>query len=322
MVIQFFSVCYLSVIICQILFLRYALNHKAKGNRFFIGVQLVSIFIVLLAGLNMLFLHFGETGFLLSKISFSGFAALFMIEVGIFTKIKITSFADKSKYTSLVIFIVSIVVAISCSMSFINVSTEIFFNYEIVPIRPFYKVLSNQTAEAEHMIVFTPGKLWNSYAFFWFILVFIYALLDFMRIVMRSVINSIHEVMIIFIFVFEFVFFIKFINNPSYLCFELSLFCILLPFMYYYFVFEDKPWIIKRSLRSKLYRYNSAFCVIFNADDLLVDYNESAKKFFGFSNKDILRISLGEFISDYVPLGNVPYDSFSVDQILIKGKKI
>lgn len=319
MVIQFFATFYVLVLLSQALFLRHGLTHKAKGDGVFVSIQLISMFIIVLAGLNMLFLHFGETGFLFSKICLSGFAALFIIEIGVFAKIKVNNFAGKSHYTKLAVFIVSIIVAISCSISFINVSNEQFFEYIIVPIRPFYNVISN-SPEGERIVVFKPGELWDIYAFCWFALVFIYALLDFMRIVMRSIINSIHELIIVLVFVFQFVFFIKFIDNPSYLCFELSFFCYILPYCYYMLVYEDKPWFIRKTLRSILFKQTAAYCVVFNADDLLVDFNESAKRFFGFDSKDVFHLTMEKFISDYVPIGNVPYDSFSVDQILVKGK--
>ena len=188
MVIQFFATFYVLVLLSQALFLRHGMTHKAKGDGVFVSIQLVSMAIILLAGLNMLFMHFGETGFLFSKICLSAFSALFIIQVGIFTKVKVNNFAGKSHYTKLAVFVVSIIVTISCSISFINVSNEQFFKYIVVTIRPFYNVISN-IPDGERIVVFEPGELWDIYAFCWFSLVFVYALLDFMRIVMRSIIN-------------------------------------------------------------------------------------------------------------------------------------
>ena len=72
-----------------------------------------------------------------------------------------------------------------------------------------------------------------------------------------------------------------------------------------------RPLFIKKSMRSKLYEESNDIFIIFNADDLLTDFNNSARIFFGFTKKDIYNLSLQNFIKDYVPLGNVPSDSFS-----------
>ncbi|MBQ0003902.1 MAG: GGDEF domain-containing protein, partial [Treponema sp.] len=92
------------------------------------------------------------------------------------------------------------------------------------------------------------------------------------------------------------------------------------PIFYFILIYRDKPVFVKKGLRSSLFDRSSDICVIFNADDLLVDFNESAKQFFAFTNNDIFKLSIKKFISEYVPLGSVPSDSFSVEQIYVKGK--
>ncbi|MBQ0002474.1 MAG: hypothetical protein KBT21_02940, partial [Treponema sp.] len=188
--------------------MRNALKKGARGDKNFIAIQLLSIGIILSYVLNVFFLSFGEKGFLLSKIMLSTFATLFMIQLGVFTKVKIDNFSQKTKYTKLVIFIVSLIVFTACSISYLNISSEIFFTYKITKVLPVPFNLGNIT-------VFVPGQFWMSYAFFWMAIVFIYGLLNITRIVMRSLINSIHELFINIIFIIEFIFFILFINKQE-----------------------------------------------------------------------------------------------------------
>lgn len=304
---------FLVLIALQFLFLRNGLRKGARGDKNFVTIQLISICIVISYGLNILFLHFGEKGLMLSKTMLSIFGSLFMIELGVFTKVKIENFAQKTKYTNLVVFIVSLIVTFACSISFFNIQSELFFSYDVTKWLPF-------SAFGENIVVFVPGDFWMTYAFFWCALVFIYGLLDITRIVMRSLINSIHEVIIIVIFIIEFILFITFVKKPEIFCFQLGVFTVLLPIFYFCLMYRDKPLFIKRSLRSSLFDQTKEMYVIFNADDLLVDFNGTAKEFFGFTNNDVLRLNIKKFISDYVPLGSVPSDSFSIEQIYVKGK--
>lgn len=304
---------FLVLIALQFLFLRNGLRKGARGDKNFVVIQLISIGIVISYGINILFLHFGEKGLWLSKMMLSIFGSLFMIELGVFTKVKIENFAQKTKYTNLVVFIVSLIVTFACSISFFNIQSELFFSYEVTKWLPF-------SAFSENIVVFVPGDLWMTYAFFWCALVFIYGLLDITRIVMRSLINSIHEVIIIVVFIIESILFITFVKKPEIFCFQLGVFTVLLPIFYFCLMYRDKPLFIKRSLRSSLFDQTNEMYVIFNADDLLVDFNGTAKEFFGFTNNDVLKLNIKKFISDYVPLGSVPSDSFSIEQIYVKGK--
>lgn len=304
---------FLLLIAAQFLFLRNALRKGARGDKNFIAIQILSILLVISYGLNIFFLHFGDKGICLSKIMLSSFGSVFMIQLGVFTKVKVENFSQKTKYTKLVIFIVSLIVLIACSISFLNIKSELFFSYEIVKVLPV-------NLNLENIIVFVPADFWMTYAFFWCALVFVYGLLDFTRIVMRSLINSVHEVIIIIIFILEFVIFILFIKKPEIFCAQLTLFSILLPIFYFILIYRDKPIFVKRSLRSNLFDQTNEMFVVFNADDLLVDFNGSAKDFFGFTNNDILKLSIQKFISEYIPLGSVTSDSLSVEQIYVKGK--
>lgn len=304
---------FLLLIAAQFLFLRNALRKGARGDVDFIIIQILAIGVVISYCLNVLFLCFGNKGIEASKAMLSLFASLCMIQLGVFTKVKIENFSQKSKYTNLVIFIVSIIVAIACSISFLNIKSELFFTYIVKNILP-------EADDFLHIMVFSPGPFWMTYGFFWCALVFIYGFLDFTRIVMRSVINSVHEIIIIVIFIIEFVLFLVFINKPEVFCFQLAIFSLLLPIFYFCLIYRDKPFFVKRSFRSNLFDQSNDFCVIFNADDLLVDYNEAARKFFGFTKDDVLKFTITKFISDYVPIGSVTSDSLSIEQIYVKGK--
>lgn len=304
---------FLLLIAAQFLFLRNALRKGARGDRNFISIQILAIGVVISYCLNVFFLCFGEKFVETSKLMLSIYASLFMIQLGVFTKVKIENFAKRSKYTNLVIFIVSIIVAIACSISFLNIKSEMFFSYLVKDIIPN----SNNFLK---IVVFAPGSFWMTYAFFWCALVFVYGLLDFTRIVMRSVINSVHEIIIIVIFIIEFTLFILLLNKPEIFCLQLTVFSLLLPIFYFCLIYRDKPIFVKRSFRSNLFDKSNDFCVIFNADDLLVDYNEAAGQFFGFTKDDVLKFSINKFISDCVPIGSVTSDSLSVEQIYVKGK--
>lgn len=304
---------FLLLIAAQFLFLRNALRKGARGDKNFIAIQLLSIAVLLSYLLNTFFLHFGEKNLWISKLMLSCCASFFMILLGVFAKVKIENFAQKTKYTKLVVFIVSLIVFVACSISFLNIQSEMFFSYKITKILPFPFV-------TDRIVVFVPEEFWMTYAFFWLTLVFIYGLLDITRIVMRSVINSIHEVFIIIVFIIELSFFVIFVTRPEIFCFQLCVFTLFLPIFYFILIYRDKPLFIKKSLRLGLFNQISDITVIFNADDLLVDYNDAAKSFFDFSKDDVLKLSIKTFISEYVPLGTVPSDSFSVEQIYVKGK--
>lgn len=304
---------FLLLIAAQFLFLRNALKKGAHGDNNFIIIQILSIGVVVSYCLNVLFLCFGEKWLDVSKVMLSLFASFFMVQLGVFTKVKIENFSQRSKYTNLVIFIVSLIVAIACSISFLNIKSELFFTYHIKDILPI-------SDDFLKIVVFSPGPFWMTYAFFWCALVFVYGLLDFTRIVMRSVINSVHEIIIIVIFIIEFILFILLLNKPEIFCFQLAIFSLLLPIFYFCLIYRDKPIFVKRSFRSNFFDKTNDFCVIFNADDLLVDYNEAAKQFFGFTKNDVLKFTINKFISDYVPVGSVTSDSLNIEQIYVKGK--
>ena len=311
-----FSICFLATLLTQILFFAYAMTHKAKGDRNFIAIQIMTIAIVLAQALNMFFLHFGEGGFLLSKICFSSFLSLFIITVGIFARITVDKFYKRTQNSRVISFIITIIVFCACSISFINLYTEEFFVYVVCPIESVFLKARGR----EYITVFEFGHLWNVYAFFWLCLIFIYGVLIATRIALRTLINCVHEILIIIIFIIQFSCFVFFIKDSAVLSFEMTYFCFLLPFGYYFFVYEDRPLFVKRIFRSKLFDYTEGICVIFNADELLTDFNNAAKSFFGFTKKDVYSLSLGKFISDFVPIGTIPSDNFTIDQIYIKGK--
>lgn len=315
----YYLICFAVVSLIQILFMMYAVTHEAKGDKDFLAIQIIAIVIIINTGLNMLYQHFGDTGFLLSKISLSSAAAFFVIQFGIFVRIKVDNFSNNSKYTLLVDFIVTILVIVSCSIAFMNIFNEKFFIYCKTPVIPyFFRNIFND--DFEYITSFKTGPLWSIYLIAWFSLIFIYGLLNFTRIIMRSLINSIHEVIINLIFIIQIIAFIILKETPARLCFYIASFCFLLPILYFLMIHKDKAILQRLPLRSRVFDFSSAIYVIFNADDLLVDFNPAAQKFFGFSEKDIFKLSIADFVKEYVPIGTVPDDDLSIEQIYVNGK--
>lgn len=72
--------------------------------------------------------------------------------------------------------------------------------------------------------------------------------------------------------------------------------------------------------RSKIFDKSTSLSVIFNADDVLADFNDSAKNFFGFSFRDINSLTKEKFISEYVPLGTLSADSLFINQLFLTGR--
>lgn len=297
-----------------IMFMLYGLKHKAKGDGSFVAITVAALLIIISHGLNWFFLYLGDDYLLYSKIAHTCYIAFNTILIGLFTINKINTFADKTKYILLIKFIVGIVVFICCSLIFINIHNELFFTYKISVLEPF----GPDGLHFVRIVTWQMGSMFNVIIFFWILLIAIYGLLAFIRIAIRGVINSVRDFFIIGIFIVQCLFFALFTNRTDIIILQSVIFAYLSPLLYYILIYNMKPLFIKRAIRSNLYEHTNDVLVIFNADNLLTDFNNSAKNFFGFSRKDIYNLTLSNFIKDYVPLGNVPSDSFSVEQIYIK----
>lgn len=306
-----YSAIFLLGIACQILFFIYGLKHKAKSDKSFIQITLLAIAIFIVQAINVGSLSFGNSFRLLSKISLSLFIALNTLLIGSFALNKIDTFADKTKYILLIKFIVLFIIFVCCVLIILNVYNELFFSYDIVILNP----IMNINNYIFYAMIWNIGPMFNVIVFFWIVLVLIYGLLAIFRIAIRGVYNSVRDFLILGIFAIQSIFFLIFVNKTQYIIIQSTMFAYISPVLYYFLIYNMKPLFIKKSMRSRLYEESKDVFVIFNADDLLTDYNKSAEKFFGFTKKDIYNLSLKKFIKDYVPLGNVPSDSFSVEQI-------
>lgn len=315
MVIHFCAILVIAMLI-QSLFFVYAIKHEAKGDKGFYRINIISIAILFAHAMNMAFLHLGDEGAFASKMCLSVYLSLYASLIGVFTSIKVMKFEGRTKYSGLVKFIVTIIVTASCSISFMNLWDESFFHYIVRTVEiGFSHYLSAK------VMVLSLGEFWKLYIFFWMTLVLIYGLLDITRIVIRGIVNSVSEIIVLIVFIIQMYFFISLIDKPQILISEMSVYAFLVPMLYYYIFYHNKTWLVKKTLQSKLFNYSSELSVIFNADDLLAEYNHQAEEFFGFTQKDVLKFSVKDFIRDFVPLGTVPSDSISIDQIFVKNRK-
>lgn len=300
----------------EILFLIFGFKHKAKSDKSFFAITLLAIAVILAHALNMSFLFLGNEYAIFSKIALSFYVALNTCLIGSFSLKKISTFDEQSKYNIIIKFIVIMLLFICCILIFYNVFSELFFTYSILYLAPF----NGNEKSIPALMVWNIGPMFNMLIFFWVLLVAIYGFLAIIRISIRGIINSVRDFLILGIFLIQCVFFISFIRRTEIILFQSTLFAFASPFLYYLLIYKMKPLFIKKSIRSKLYEESNTVLVIFNADDLLTDFNDTAKNFFGFSRKDIYKLSINDFIKEYVPLGNVPSDSLSVEQIYIKKK--
>ena len=315
----YFSAVFCILFVCQILFSIFALNRKAKGDKNFVILQLLSVAVLLSVFFNSMSLHFGENGYLVSRVLCSLFNVFFILIVALFTKMKVSTFSDYSKYTNVVVFIIFIAAFCACSISIINIFTEDFFSYIICWLHPFFTE-KDIPHFVDTIVSFKRGGLWSVYAFFLLSLLFIYGILVFTRIAMRTAVNSSYEIANIIICVIQFLFFVILIERPVSLMTEMCIFCFMLPFMYYFFIYQNKFNFVKRMFRSKIFDKSTSLSVIFNADDVLADFNDSAKNFFGFSFRDINSLTKEKFISEYVPLGTLSADSLFINQLFLTGR--
>lgn len=316
MVVNFFAVICLGIA-CQILFFIYGINHKAKSDRSFLILTLLAIAISLAYEMNIFSLSFGNNYPLFAKISLSLYISLNTLLIGSFTLNNIITFEDKTKYILVVKFIVAMLLSLCCILIFQNVFTEKSFTYDIQPI----SWIKNMDPHMHRIMVWNVGPLFKIMVFFWSVLVTIYGLLAVIRIAIRGFYNSVKDFFILGIFFIQCLFFFLFIKKSEVILLQATIFSYFSPILYYLLTYMMRPLFIKKSLRSKLYEESNDIFIIFNADDLLTDFNNSARIFFGFTKKNIYNLSLQNFIKDYVPLGNVPSDSFSVDQINVKNDR-
>ncbi|MGN0738866.1 MAG: GGDEF domain-containing protein [Treponema sp.] len=315
----YFSVVFCVLFLCQILFFIFALNRKARDDKNFIVLQSLSIAVLLSIFFNSMSLHFGETGYFVSKVLCSLFNVFFILIVALFAKMKVSTFSDYSKYTNVVVFIIFIAALCACSISIINIFTEDFFSYIICWLHPFFTEKENPHL-VDTIVSFRRGALWSAYAFFLLSLLFIYGILVFTRIAMRTAVNSTYEIVNIIICVIQFSFFVILIERPASLMTEMCLFCFTLPFAYYFFIYQNKFAFVKKVFRSKIFDNSSSLSVIFNADDVLADFNDSAREFFAFSSGDINSLTKEKFITEYVPLGTLSADSLLINQLFLTGR--
>lgn len=315
MVAHFFAILFFGIA-CQIFFLIYGLKHKAKSDKYFFSLSIISIVLLVTLGGNIFFLHFGVEGIFISKLFLSAYVSLFTVLSGTLTAINIERFSSKSKNSFLVKFIVSVIVFVICSMTFINIQTESFYSYVIRSFDPIKPIVG------KYSMILIPefGSLWELFEFFWISIIFIYLLVSVGRIIMRGPENSVKEFFILAVFFLELFFFVIYVNAPQNFIAETIIFACCVPYFYYLITYCSKPFFVKKTLRSRLFDHLTEAAVIFNADGLLTDYNKQAARLFDFNSKDIYKITLKDFVKDYVPLGTVPSDSFSIDQIYIKTK--
>lgn len=304
------------VIACQILFFAYGIKHEAKSDRYFYSLSINSIAIIVSLALNMFCIHAGNTGIFISKIALSTYFSLFTILAGTLTSINIEYFNDKAKNSYIVKFILSIIVFTICSMTYMNLLNNSFFNYNIKTFSPFEFIFDSYS----NIMVPEFVSLWSLFEFFWVCIILMYFVLSVIRIIMRGPENSVKEFFILSVFLVELFLFVFFSDRPENFMIQTAFFAILVPGIYYIINYHSKPVFVKKTLRSRLFDHANDSIVIFNADGFLTDYNIQAKKMLGFNQKDIYKLTVNNFVKDYVPLGAVPSDSFSIDQIYIKTK--
>lgn len=300
--------------IILLVFFVYGLRNKARKDGAFIALGLTSLLIIIFETLNVFFCNMGAGYHELSIIFFTLFFALCFLQIGILTIYKVYVFRNDTKYSATVYILISIVTLTLVFLILYNLKEQTFFIYN-----PKKMMIDRRSYEGVIMNFFIARKEFSLLIFLLSILMLTYEFLNITRIFTRTIVNSTKEILVASVSLFHYFSILSNTSNSLFMVRELYYFSISIPFVYYIITYYHKPLLVRMSFRSSFFDNTKSLCVIFNADSYLVDFNSAAQDFFGFDRKDILTMTMDDFLLKRVPIGFTPVNNFYIEQFELTG---